>query len=79
MKIPSRSEIVAAINSVYDAVNSSKAGPIYGEDAGDLKSLGYQAFIVVLGKVMPTSFDGNMITEEVGNGKKQAQWDCNGE
>lgn len=53
---PSRNELTMLINLVYDAVEASKAAPIFSEnDAGEkvINRLGETAFYTILGQLAP--------------------------
>lgn len=51
-----RNELIAIINMTYDAVNMSKAGPIF-EDNEDgsrvLQSVGYNTYLYAIQKIIP--------------------------
>src|SRR6185369_12879234 len=52
-----RRELTAIINTVWDAVETSEAGPILGEneDTGELgvRGISYKTFLRILGEVIP--------------------------
>ena len=55
-----RNQITAIINTCWDAVNASKAGPIQIQnDAGEtiLNSVGYNVFLNTVAKLIPTDFN----------------------
>ncbi len=65
-----RSEIVAIINTVWDAVGASKVGPIVIDDPDtgepQLQTVSYNTFLAILNKVVPmeTTLSGEMNCSE---------------
>ena len=58
----SRNELVAIINTAYDAVNASKAGPIFGEENPEdgqrpFMLLGYNTYLYAIQKLVPCAIE----------------------
>ena len=56
-----RPEIVAIINTCFDAVNASKVGPIYNaDDQKTYNTIAYNTFLYAVQKMLPQAMDLNM-------------------
>ena len=56
--------LIDLIDTCFDAVNESKAGPIYDDKENVMRQVGFNTFMNILGNLCPKKSDNAMIMKE---------------